>query len=256
MAAGDLRATFDEDPDRYARARPTYPDALVDAIFDRLPPSPRILELGPGTGQLTAALLERGARVTAVEIGERFIAHLQRTLPTVDVMHGEFETAALPLETFDAVVVATAYHWIRERRVERPHELLVLGGWFGVIDLVQVDDPVDQGYFDRVTPIYERFGDRSHRQLPVRGEVRPVIADEVAASDCFETPLVIEVDWDQTYSAAQYRDLLMTYSGTLIRPPAEREALVDALVEVIDDEYDGTLTRPLVAALTLAQKPD
>ncbi len=45
----------------------------------------------------------------------------------------------------------------------------------------------------------------------------------------------------------------MTYSGTLVRPPDEQKALVDELVTVIDEEYDGVVVRPLVCALTLAR---
>jgi 16S rRNA (adenine1518-N6/adenine1519-N6)-dimethyltransferase len=42
------------------------------------PPGRRILEIGPGLGVLTGALLERGAKVTAVEVDERLAAHLRR----------------------------------------------------------------------------------------------------------------------------------------------------------------------------------
>lgn len=40
-------------------------------------PGRRILEIGPGLGILTSALLERGANVTAVEIDPRLVAHLR-----------------------------------------------------------------------------------------------------------------------------------------------------------------------------------
>jgi 16S rRNA (adenine1518-N6/adenine1519-N6)-dimethyltransferase len=41
------------------------------------PPGRRVLEIGPGLGVLTGALLERGAHVTAIEIDERLAAHLR-----------------------------------------------------------------------------------------------------------------------------------------------------------------------------------
>jgi len=37
-----------------------------------------VLEIGPGTGQLTAALLDRGFEVVAIEIEERMIGYLER----------------------------------------------------------------------------------------------------------------------------------------------------------------------------------
>jgi 16S rRNA (adenine1518-N6/adenine1519-N6)-dimethyltransferase len=42
------------------------------------PPGRRILEIGPGLGILTGALLDRGAQVTAVEIDSRLAEHLRR----------------------------------------------------------------------------------------------------------------------------------------------------------------------------------
>ena len=41
------------------------------------PPGRRILEIGPGLGILTSALLDRGAAVTAVELDSRLVGHLR-----------------------------------------------------------------------------------------------------------------------------------------------------------------------------------
>ena len=40
-------------------------------------PGRRVLEIGPGIGILTAALLRAGAHVTAVEVDRRLAAHLR-----------------------------------------------------------------------------------------------------------------------------------------------------------------------------------
>lgn len=260
------RTSFDVDPDRYARARPTYPGAHFDVLFERIRASRsaedqndgapiRVIEVGPGTGQATTELVARADHVTAAEPGANFAERLRRTHPSVEVHHGDFEAVTVAPGSFDAVVSATSYHWIRRAaRLDRPLELLRPGGWLAVIDLVQVGDPVDRGYFERVQPMYASFGDHRHDwSPPVRGQVVPSIASEAEASDRFDEVEVIEIDWNQTYSSAEYRDLLMTYSGTLTMEPDPQRQLVDQLVAVIDDEYDGVLVRPLVAALTLAR---
>jgi 16S rRNA (adenine1518-N6/adenine1519-N6)-dimethyltransferase len=53
---------------------------VLESIVEAANPAPgrRILEIGPGLGVLTGALLERGADVTAVEIDQRLAEHLQR----------------------------------------------------------------------------------------------------------------------------------------------------------------------------------
>jgi 16S rRNA (adenine1518-N6/adenine1519-N6)-dimethyltransferase len=53
---------------------------VLEAIVDEAAPAPgrHVLEIGPGLGILTGALLERGADVTAVEIDRRLSEHLHR----------------------------------------------------------------------------------------------------------------------------------------------------------------------------------
>jgi ubiquinone/menaquinone biosynthesis C-methylase UbiE len=65
-----LRAVFNEDAERYDRARPTYPGRMFDHLVAAgVGPGARVLEIGFGTGQATVALAERGYRVVAVELG-------------------------------------------------------------------------------------------------------------------------------------------------------------------------------------------
>lgn len=251
----DIRRTFDRDPDRYERARPGYPPQLFDALFATLPDQPEVIEVGPGTGQATRELLERGAQVTAVELGANFCKRMRSTHPQVQVICDEFESAPLASHSFDAVVSATAYHWVRaEEQLARPHAVLRPGGRLAVIDLIQVGSPIDGGYFDRAQPVYAAFGQAKHDWSPPTHETaHPAIADRLRADDRFAAVSVDRAPWDQRYTTDQYRDLLMTYSGTLQMPIAARLDLLDQLTALIDDEFDGAITRPLVATLTLAQ---
>ena len=55
------RSSFDRAADIYHLIRPGYPAELFEELFALLPPKPRMLEVGPGTGQATRDLLARGA---------------------------------------------------------------------------------------------------------------------------------------------------------------------------------------------------
>ncbi|MDF2580726.1 MULTISPECIES: 16S rRNA (adenine(1518)-N(6)/adenine(1519)-N(6))-dimethyltransferase RsmA [Microbacterium] len=55
----------------------------------RVQPDERVVEIGPGLGSLTLAILETGARVTAVEIDHRLAAHL----PVTAARHGVADDA-------------------------------------------------------------------------------------------------------------------------------------------------------------------
>jgi len=64
---------------------------LLDRIADALHPEPGdiVLEIGPGQGALTEALLRRGARVTAIEIDRDLVPTLRDRLPQVKVVEGD-----------------------------------------------------------------------------------------------------------------------------------------------------------------------
>ena len=64
----------------YAAHRPDYAPAAVRWALERAP-GPRVLDLGAGTGKLTATLLAFGVDVVAVEPDPSMLAELRRALP-------------------------------------------------------------------------------------------------------------------------------------------------------------------------------
>ncbi len=78
----------------------TVLEAIVEAA--RIVPGRNVLEIGPGVGILSAALLRAGAQVTAVEIDRRLVAHLRErflTIPAFRLIEGDI----LDLEPSDFV---------------------------------------------------------------------------------------------------------------------------------------------------------
>jgi SAM-dependent methyltransferase len=253
----DPRLSLDAAADVYD-VRPRYPSAMFRELFNLLPDAPNIVEVGPGTGQATGDLLERGATVTAVELGPHLAAKLSQVIssPRLRVIVGDFETAELPEPSFDAVFAATAYHWIAaDAQVDRPAELLRPGGVIAVVDLTQVTSPDDKGFFAGAQPLYERYGE-GHQgpRPPRRHEVRPAIADALRVDRRFSDPSVFSYDWNQTYSAEAYRRLMLSYSVTQMMEPTRRQGLLDDMVAFIDARFGGEVTRPLVVTLTMARR--
>ena len=112
-----LRTTFEQVPELYDRARPSYPGEIFDDLvaLAELREAARIVEIGCGTGQATIPLAERGYHITCVELGEQLAAVARRNLsrfPTVEVINANFETWQPPRADFDAVIAFTAFHWI------------------------------------------------------------------------------------------------------------------------------------------------
>ncbi len=104
-----LAATFDSAAELYDRARPRFAEAAVDWA---LPVGARrVLDLGAGTGKLTASLVERGLDVIAMDPSPNMLALLRDRFPDVDARGGSAEAIGLPDAAVDAVVAGSAFHW-------------------------------------------------------------------------------------------------------------------------------------------------
>ncbi|MFA7248159.1 MAG: class I SAM-dependent methyltransferase [Dehalococcoidia bacterium] len=263
MQQPDRRSSFDDVPAIYDRARPEYPPALFDDLFAYLNeraarPQPAIIEVGPGTGQATHALLERGALVTAVELGPNMAEYLAAKYAGrsgLRVLTGAFEDAPLEPGRWDAVFAATAYHWVdRAERMRRPHALLVPGGVLAVVDTNQVRSEADRGFFERSHPIYLKYrpGEPMGQGLPL--DLVPPIFDEMCESGLFEDVRLWRYRWDQRYDADEYADLVMSYSDAQNMEPGPRAGLIADLRAMVAAEPGGCVVRPLVITLAAGRR--
>lgn len=252
----DKRLSFNEVPEIYDEIRPSYPGELFDLVFEMVPSEPTVVEVGPGTGQATKDLLDRGAFVQAVEIGPATAAKLRTKLAStrLEVLVGDFERIDLPQSSAHAVFSATAYHWISPpAQTDRPAAILRNGGVVAIVDLIQVASSVDGGFFDAVTPIYERYGEGQRERVPPsRDNTDPPMRRVLEDDDRFDGITVYRWDWDQTYTAVEYRKLMLSYSGTRMMAQPERVGLLHDVQAFIDAEFGGQVTRPLVVTLTTA----
>lgn len=150
-----LRDRFEEDAELYERARPRYPRPLVEELtrVTGIGPGSRVLELGPGTGQLTVPPAGFGCRITAVELGPSLAAVARRRLrvrPSAEVVVADFERWELPPQPFDAVVCATAFHWLDPAlRLPEAARALRPGGRLALVTTLHVAGGT-QEFFDRV----------------------------------------------------------------------------------------------------------
>lgn len=151
---GELRRRyaqiFDDVAEEYDRERRGYPDGLIDAAVRAGPllagpgRGARVVEVGCGTGLLTAALVARGLAVEAVDPGANMIRLARRRVgegAPVRFHQRRFEDVALPDATFAAVFSATAFHWIEpEVGWARAAGLLAPGGILALLQYCDVWD--------------------------------------------------------------------------------------------------------------------
>ena len=257
-----LRATFDTAAERYDRIRPRYLTEVFDDIerLGGLAPGIRVLEVGCGTGQATVDLATRGHAVVAVEIGAELAAIASRRLarfPDAEVIVADFERWELPTEPFDAVVSATAFHWIDpEIRFLKAADALRPGGLLAIVDTDHGAGGTEQFFVD-VQDCYERWDPKTEPglRLPAAADVETNV-DEVARSGRFGPVTVRRYEWEQMYSTSAYRDLLLTYSGHLALERPTRTGLLDCVGALIDSRFGGSITKRYLTTLRLAHRLD
>ncbi|MEU4475234.1 class I SAM-dependent methyltransferase [Micromonospora sp. NPDC023888] len=110
MEERPLRSSFGAAATAYAEHRPDYAQAAVRWALEPAP-GPRVLDLGAGTGKLSATLVELGADVVAVEPDPAMLTELRRALPAVRALPGSAESIPLPAASVDAVLAGNALHW-------------------------------------------------------------------------------------------------------------------------------------------------
>lgn len=96
----------------YAKYRPSYPSAAIDAILDPLgdPAKLIIADVGAGTGISSRLIADRGVTVWAIEPNP---AMRQASEPhaNVEFRNGTAEQTGLPDYSVDGVVCCQAFHW-------------------------------------------------------------------------------------------------------------------------------------------------
>src|SRR5437764_12179779 len=114
------RVTFDEDGDAYDRTRPVAPAYVFDELVELagLVAGSRVVEIGPGTGQATRPLAQRGLGVLALEIGPNLAERARQNLAEfgdVEVLTTSFEawsrSRGPAASTLAAVFACNSFRW-------------------------------------------------------------------------------------------------------------------------------------------------
>jgi SAM-dependent methyltransferase len=207
----------------YAEHRPDYPpDAVLWCVAPRGRDIAglRVLDLGAGTGKLTALLAERGADVTAVEPDAAMLAELRRRLPSVRAAVGPAEQIPLPDGSVDAVLCAQSLHWFDlSRALPEIARVLTPGGVLGA--LWNSDD-------DRV-PWVAGLRDAAEGAAAPTVSSRRAEAAHFTAEQFGQRFAPVE---RAEFANAQLRTadslvaLMATHSQVLVLPPAEQRRLL------------------------------
>ncbi|WP_406835968.1 class I SAM-dependent methyltransferase [Streptomyces sp. AHU1] len=246
--------SFGSDAERYDRARPRYPQALVERIVSGSP-GPDVLDLGCGTGIASRQFQAAGCTVLGVDPDARMARTARRLGTEVEVATAEAWDPAG--RVFDTVVAAQSWHWVDPvagaaavRRVLRP------GGRFAAFwNTFQLPAEVARATAAacRRTMPGSPF-DFEAMTRPTADPYRPMLdkaADGFREVGGFAAPAEWGFDWKWSCTRDTWLDVMPT-QGILTRLPADALASVLDEVGAAVDALGGRFTMPCATVAVTA----
>lgn len=245
----------DEPPDfrrqasSYARYRRDYSPALYSAIAERTgkPVGRRALDLGCGTGFVTAQLRARGWGVVGADFSAPMLSGARQLLGG-DAALIRARAEALPLASASVALVTcgTAFHWFGPHpALHEMHRALVPGGWVALFWRY----PTRAAATPRlIREVLARFGPK----LPDEHFV--VHPPEPFLGSIFEPVAPLVIPTTQHFSPSEFHgyaattELLRRFAGP------HHAAFLDALRDELERSFPGGIEEPSEEHLFLARR--
>jgi SAM-dependent methyltransferase len=230
--------SFGSDADRYDRARPSYPDALVRRVIESSP-GRDILDVGCGTGIAARLFQAAGCRVLGVEPDERMAELARQSGLQVEV--ATIETWEPAGRAYDAVVAAQAWHWVDPvKGPTKAATALREGGRLAVFwNAMQLPPELNEAIaavYRRVLPDQPML----HRGMPgpeVYERGCSAAADGVRQAGGFGEPEQWRFDWARDYTRDEWLDQVPTFGGFSLLPPKKQREILAGVGAAVGDGF-------------------
>ena len=254
------REEFDRSARYYDEIRPGYPEELIEDIItlSEIPENGRIIEIGCGSGQATLPFAQRGYEMQCLDIGKNLLNITRNKLSKykkVKLINTSFEDWAPELEQFDLLISATAFHWINpEIGFRKAAKTLKKDGCIALFWNLHPTPYTGffrdaQRVYQKVVPEWEKPCEGLNTEEKIKN-----LRDKMDPLSLFEDFEVRRYRWDRQYSSSEYLKLLETYSGHISLEENRKIELYEGIKEIIDNDYDGTIVRPYLSVLYIAEK--
>ncbi|MCD9195067.1 class I SAM-dependent methyltransferase [Streptomyces albireticuli] len=247
-----LAESFGSDAERYDRARPRYPQGLVDRIVAACP-GPDVLDVGCGTGIVARQFAAVGCRVLGVDVDARMAALARQRGLEVEV--APFEAWDPAGRKFDAVVAGQTWHWVdpvagaaKAARALRPRGLLALF-WNAGQPPPELAEAFAEVY-RRVIPDSLAARQGAVPAAEAYTALGTKAADGIREAGAFTTPEPWRFDWEQPYTRDEWLDQLPSQGAFTRLPRAELEEVLAGVGTAIDAAGGGFTMRYATVAVT------
>jgi SAM-dependent methyltransferase len=256
--AREQRFIFDEVAALYERARPGYPNQLIDDVvtLSGIEPTGRILEIGAGTGKATVPFASRGFEMVCLEPGAvmaGFARAKVSAFPCVRVFSSTFEDWPLETGAFDLIISAQAFHWVApDVRFVKSAAALRHGGALAIFG---------NSVLRRPSPLRDALDAAYQRHAPELG--RTPLASWYADAESvmksfdesgrFQPVRWLKYPWSIEYTTEAYVGLLQTHSDHQVLAPGRLGPLLAAVGQVLK-AHGGTINIAYETHLYVARR--
>lgn len=231
--------------------------------------------VGCGTGQATRSLAALGCAIRCLEPSPQMAALARanpHSSPKVEVVVEPFESADEPPRSYDAVISATAFHWIDPHvSYAKSANLLRPGGHLALLTNAHAAGGSEDTISSKVRDLHARMApelgawsfpsiDGIRRQAHEGGTIAAVwarvdrkLSDPPPVETLFEQPEIVTHPWLATYDRAGYLAMLKTHSSYALMGRDRRDKIMATLGDLIDERLGGIVTKQYVCILATAE---
>lgn len=240
-----MKDLFSAQSELYQQARPTYPQAVVQALLKYVPERDIAWDCGAGSGQFTQLLVPYFHQIVATDLSAN---QLQQApdFENVDYRVQAAEHSGFPAQYFDLITVAQAIHWFdfdafytEVKRTLKPDGVFAVVGYA----LIQVKDKtLNEAIQNLYQTTLQGYWDAERHYIDEHYRSIPFPFHEIAMPE-----FKIELRW----SFQQLLDYLYTWSA--VKHYIERNGVdpVSALADLSSPAQLFDITFPVLLRVGL-----
>lgn len=256
----ERKSWYSQVADAYNRARPRYSMQLVSRAVElaQVHRDAILLEVGCGPGTATTSFAQLGFSMVCLEpsleasqLARQNCAHY----PDVEVKNTTFEEWDLEPGKFNAVLSATAFHWI-PAEIGYPKAADALQDKGSLILMLNMQAQPDYEVYQVLHQVYQihapslgQYETRETQEKNFRSFGNFAI-DSGRFQDLVSEELVCEV----SYSVDDYLTLLSTYSPYIALEQEKRDSLFAGLREALEKKCGGSVEVSFLSGFHVARK--
>lgn len=224
-----------------------------EKLLDYLPAhSNKVLDVGCGTGELTAQIAAKGCEVKGIDQSNNMIQKARLNFPKLDFVQGDILNMSLEKGEFDTVFSNAVFHWIKDQQklVEKIQQVLQPGGYliceFGAQGNINI---ISQAFSAELKLLGKTY--RSPFYFPSVSAYTTLLSQnnfEIVTADAFSRPTFLKGgysglrNWVQQFFAA---DLAKLDDATMVLDHLEERLKSDLWKE---DHWEADYRRIRVVA--------